>query len=164
MIHETVGDITILRDTIGDDIVCHCVNDLGIAGSGVIMAIEQKWPESIAAYRKYFKQYKQGSCQLIEVEKKINGGRIFVANLFAQSGIGNYHGLPAIRYGALEESFLRIKYEYMKDMSYPTLHLPEIGCGRAGGKINIVKSILRRVFSEDRHPIILYRGYDGKFK
>ena len=169
MIYKVKGDCTNpIKASNTNNIICHCVNDLGIFGSGVIMAIDKKWKGPMKNYKNWHREgsynwknrsipFKQGQCQLIKVDVNL-----YVANLIAQSGVGYFHNLPAVRYGALEESLLRLKHECLPKLEHKEtiLHLPEICCGRAGGDWDTVESILNRVFDLDMY---LYE-YDGVHK
>lgn len=169
MIYKLKGDCTKPIITSGNNIICHCVNDLGIYGSGVVMAIDDKWKGPMIQYKKWFSDkfinwknsvipFKQGQCQLVKVDNNL-----YVANLIAQSGMGYFHGLPAVRYGALEESLLRLKHDFIPKLEHKetTLHLPEICAGRAGGSLEVVESILNKVFPDTK--MYMYQ-YEGEFK
>ena len=170
MLYKLKGDCTepIMEENTFN-IICHCVNDLGIAGSGVIMAIDAKWKQPVMEYKTWHSRgwykclgleipFKQGQAQLICVEENL-----FVANLIDQSGIGYFHGLPAVRYEALEESLLRLKHELIPALHNQkcVLHFPEICCGRAGGQLDRVCEIIERVFPDLK--MFMYQ-YDGEFK
>lgn len=166
MIYELNGDCTKPIKITQHIIIPQINNDLGIAGSGLVMAIKEKWPKAIEAYELwsengYHKQggtkipFKLGQTQLIKVEDNI-----YVANMIAQSGIGYYQDLPPIRYQSLEECLLRLK-DIIKDVPDHSLHLGQIGAARAGGDLNIIKSLLNKVFPD---TIMYMYAYNGKFK
>jgi O-acetyl-ADP-ribose deacetylase (regulator of RNase III) len=158
MLYVVKGDCTEpLMVNNANNIICHITNNIFAWGSGVVMAISNKWPKPEEVYRQQ-KELVLGKLQLVEVEKDL-----YVANLTAQSGIGFYHGLAPIRYGSFEECLLRLKHEYMPKLRYKNtvLHLPELGCGRGGGSIDKVKEILNRVFPDLTMYMYLY---DGEFK
>lgn len=155
MIYSIKGDCTEpLMVENANNIICHIVNNEFLWGSGVVLAISAKWIAPEAAYRNS-KELKLGKLQLVNVDTNL-----YVANLIAQSGVGYYHGLAPVRYGALEESLLRLKYEHLPTLKYENtvLHLPELGCGRGGGSLDIVKDILNRVFPDTTMYMYLYEG------
>ncbi len=148
------GDATepdrLLKNSI--DIIVHCVNDCGVMGSGIAASIRKKWPVAFTEYKKLFdlpaidRATAQGQCQIIKV-----GSDLFVGNLFAQSGIGDSFGMPAVRYDALEESLRRLKHALgmRKQKEKPVyIHTGRICCALAGGSWALVEGIINNVFSD----------------
>ena len=156
-INYVQGDATnpqLLPNEIG--ILVHCVNDIGIMGSGIALAISKKWPNVLTEYQNLFKltcktrATAQGQIQYVSVEDNL-----VVCNLFGQSMMGEFDGLPAVRYGAVKEGFLRIRHDILKRTpDYKTqsktlgLHMPRICCERAGGSWSRIEDILDRVFKD----------------
>lgn len=171
MIYIVKGDCTEPINVTKNVIIPQINNNLGIAGSGLVMAIKEKWPRTVKVYEMWHDhgiynlklpdgtveeiEFQLGQTQLIKAEDNI-----YVANMLAQSGIGYYKNLPPIRYGCLEECLLRLKdmIKYIPDHS---LHMGEIGSARAGGSLDIIKDILNRVFPDT--TMYMYQ-YEGKFK
>jgi hypothetical protein len=159
MLYVIKGDCTeplMVENT--NNIIIHITNDEKIWGSGIVMAISAKWKGPENKYRNWTEGFKQGACQLVPVDKDL-----YVANLVAQSGVGYFCGLAPVRYGALEESLLRLKHLFIPKLIHKktVLHMGEIGCGRGGGSLDKVKEILNRVFPDT--TMYMYQ-YDGKFK
>jgi hypothetical protein len=159
MIYKLKGDCTnpIMEEGF-NNIIIHIVNDEKLWGSGFVMAISTKWKGPENKYRNWNDGFKQGACQLVPVDKDL-----YVANLVAQSGVGSFFGLAPVRYGALEESLLRLKHMYIPKLIHKktVLHMPELGCGRGGGSLDVVESILNKVFPDTK--MYMY-SYEGEFK
>ncbi len=157
------GDAT-NPDTIdGINIILHCVNDEGIMGGGVALAIKNKWPNVYQEYMNRFyldathRATAQGQIQLVNVESNPN---IWVCNLFGQSSIGDFYGFPAVRYGAIEEGFIRlahiIRNRTTSKNNKVIIHTVRLGCSLAGGSWKKVSEIFKRVFKDDDIEIIVY--------
>lgn len=144
----------------GINLLVHCVNDEGVMDGGIALAIKKKWPKVYKAYKELFQEpaYKrataQGQIQIVGVEDDL-----FVINLFGQSSIGDLDGFPPIRYGAIEEGFMRLAsiISARKDPERQVcLHMPRLGSGLAGGSWSKIEEILYRVFSSSDVLIVVY--------
>ena len=117
-IEYIIGDIT--KETTG--LIVHQVNCQRVMGSGVALAIKNKWP---IVYAKYLQSKQRlGDVQFVEV-----GYDLYVCNLFGQRYFGNdgkkYTNLHAIARGLYE------CFEYCDDEGLE-LKMPKIGCLRGG--------------------------------
>jgi O-acetyl-ADP-ribose deacetylase (regulator of RNase III) len=163
MLKYIEGDAT---DPVSDtkyNIIVHVVNDEGVMGAGIARTIREKWPHVYSKYVSLFKSpakdraTAQGQIQIVRAD-----GDLFVCNLFGQSGIGPFYGLPAVRYGAIEEGLLRLNHRIAtaNDKTSVSLHMPRIGCGLAGGSWAKVQDVIERVFEDSDIPITVY-DYPG---
>lgn len=156
------GDATeppVSPDTV--NIILHCVNDTGVMGSGIALAIRNKFPSAYDAYKALFIQQAisrataQGQLQLIYEENK----DLFVANLFGQSMTGHFHGLPAVRYEAVEEGLIRlclmIEKRKQKEKAIH-IHTCRLCSGLAGGSWAKIEEIIQRVFAGADVVITVY--------
>ena len=140
----------------GKKLICHCCNDIGGWGSGFVVALSKKWDDPEIEYRRwandnnYNKPFMLGQVQYVRVERDIA-----VANMIGQSGVGGFHELSPIRYGAIEECLIRIReaWRVKKDFS---LHCPRFGAGLAGGDWDSIEHILERVFKDEDINITVY--------
>ena len=110
-------------------IVCHGVNCQGKMGSGVALAIRNKWP---LAYEGYMLNptgtEMLGQCNMVNVDESIHE-RIFVANCYTQFKYGRdgkkYADVFAIR------TSLSQAYKWA-NFYHHHIFMPKIGCGLGG--------------------------------
>jgi O-acetyl-ADP-ribose deacetylase (regulator of RNase III) len=157
------GDATEPQLGDGLNIIIHVVNDVGVMGAGIARTIREKWPHVNAKYEELFQKpakeraTAQGQIQIVPV-----GDRLFVCNLFGQSGIGDLYGLPAVRYSAIAEGLLRLGSRLetyrrkTKDKSLPRLHMPRIGCGLAGGSWAKVEAEIYYALGTEQLEVYVY--------
>jgi O-acetyl-ADP-ribose deacetylase (regulator of RNase III) len=145
------GDAT-APTTPGVKIIAHVCNDENAWGSGFVLAVSAKWKRPEEQYRKWAGGdsetdmtggslvltppiFRLGETQLIQVEPEI-----YVANMVAQKLYSTYHAAknlkagdtrPPIRYEALKECLQNLKI--LADKLDASVHMPRIGCERAGG-------------------------------
>jgi hypothetical protein len=121
MIEFIKGDIT--KETRG--LILHGCNAKGVMGSGVALAIKNKWPAAYEAYKHATQGQKaMGRLQIVSIS---NG--LYIGNGWTQLSFGNdgkkYADIEAIR-SVLEQAFLFCeKYEL-------PLKMPRIGGLRGG--------------------------------
>lgn len=126
------------------DIIAHQTNCMGIMGSGVALAIRQKYPKVYNGYRLHCRKCNRGygllgTCQLLPTDKVTPK---FVANLFGQFEIG--HG--ATDYKALKAAMLELR-DFMQMRGYSSVAMPYgIGCGLGGGDWDTVLGIIEEIF------------------
>ena len=110
-------------------IVCHGVNCRGKMGSGVALAIRNKWP---MVYESYSKgptgQNALGRCDMVNVDESVHE-KLFVANCYTQLNYGSngakYADVYAIR-RSLSEAYKWANYYHHN------IFIPKIGCGLGG--------------------------------
>lgn len=156
-LNYVTGDAT-NPDGIGIKVIAHCCNDVGSWGAGFVMALSRKCGMPEKQYRAWADGriedaplFKQGQLQLVQFRGTVD---TLVANIIGQSGCGETYGLSPVRYGALEEGFLRLREE-MKNCVW-SLHMPRIGCGLAGGEWDKIEELITRVFENTNVEITVY--------
>jgi O-acetyl-ADP-ribose deacetylase (regulator of RNase III) len=143
MINYLTGDATLPIKT--PAIIAHICNSVGGWGSGFVIAVTKRFgkgPEN--DYRNWYKNgpyFALGKIQLVPVQ-----GKILVANMIAQKGVG---GIKPLDLTALE-TCLGTLYEITKDSVF-TVHMPRIGCGLAGGTWEEVEPIILRTMTVDTY-------------
>lgn len=149
-------------ETGGNKCIVHICNDIGAWGSGFVMAISERWDEPEATYRRIAKSRPEeltlGNYQLVLVEDDI-----IVANMIAQHGIRtrkNRNAPAPIRYDALRECLRKVagNLAAWRDSS---IHMPRIGCGRAGGKWEKVEPIIKDELIDKGFDVYVY-DFDEK--
>lgn len=154
MLKIVKGNVTEPIDE-GKKCIVHVCNNIGAWGSGVVVAISKRWPEPEKAYRQIAEHFPEemvlGSYQMVMVEDDIT-----VVNMIAQHGIRtkkNRNDPPPIRYDALRECLRKVANELPTDIS---IHMPRIGCGRAGGTWDVVGPIVEEELVEKGFDVVVY--------
>lgn len=160
MITTKVGDVTKANEP-GLKVLCHIVNNVNMWGSGVVIAISNKWPHVKKEYSKWFNytffgdkfysnvycsllKYELGEVQFVEAEQDW-----IVANMMAQKTsfyIGNKEFIP-LRYEALEECMYRVA-EFCKQNN-ARIVCPEFGSLRAGGDWNRILQMIKDIWDKE---------------
>jgi O-acetyl-ADP-ribose deacetylase (regulator of RNase III) len=154
---------------VGDEpkIIVHCVNCLGVMGSGIALTIRKKWPHVFEQYYEYCynmgvrNKSLLGECKIVKAEKNIA-----VANLFGQNSTGLIHigdvDIEPVDYRAIKIGFARLKQQWLsfnesgKFIGMPSLHMPRIACGLAAGRWDWIETIITDVFSDVDIDITVY--------
>lgn len=139
-----IGDVTHPLEN-GLKIIPHVCNDIGLWGSGVVMAISKRWKEPEIEYRK-IEKYLLGSVQFIPVSENI-----IVANMIGQHGVGYNKVNPPIRYDAVRTALISVNN--LCEKIGATIHAPRFGAGLAGGNWNEIEKIIVDVCTV---PVFIY--------
>lgn len=171
----TTGDATHPRGSETETkIIAHICNDIGAWGAGFVVALSKRWALPQIAYSKSFHPQrsidpgypKLGDVQFIDIPRiyTVGEGRIIVANMIAQSGIGKRNGIPPIRYDALEKCLNEIADHVSAKLTVSpsgknksvSVHMPRIGTGLAGGTWDKIEPLI--LWSLVRHgiPVTVY--------
>jgi O-acetyl-ADP-ribose deacetylase (regulator of RNase III) len=166
-IRYVIGDV---REPIINDknLIIHCCNDQGRMGSGVALAILNKWPRVREHYVRWFKNnstmviknldgsipdgsFKLGNIQFVRVEI----GKTIVINMIAQHDTVEIDGVAPIRYDAMRECLKKV-YN-MAVSANAIVNMPYLmGCDRAGGDWNIVEKMIAEELCEKDISVIIY--------
>lgn len=165
----------------GDKVIVQICNDAGKWGRGFVMAVSQRWPIAREVYRLWHagqtnqaisehiafyadhrdgwqahavqQSFDLGAVQFVHVQRDI-----IVCNMIAQHGIGQRSG-PPIRYGALEKCLTYV-VEYLggpdRRGKRPSVHMPRIGCGLAGGKWSEVAPLIEKTLCAADIDVTVY--------
>jgi len=146
------GDATTPKGD-GNKIIVHICNDVGGWGKGFVLAISNRWKTPENSYREWFRSqdgFALGKVQFVQVEEDL-----LVANLIGQHKIGRAkNGTPPIRYKAVEEGLKLVAERATR--SNAVVHMPRIGCGLAGGKWEMIESIIRNHLLEEGVKVVVY--------
>jgi O-acetyl-ADP-ribose deacetylase (regulator of RNase III) len=146
VIRYVVGDATKPSTEEGVRVVCHVCNNVGAWGAGFVLAVSRRWAAPEAAYLSARDSLPLGKVQIVDV-----GERLCVANLIAQDGFPTIAKPCALDYGALAEALARLAQMAGEDWSF---HMPRMGAGIAGGKWDVVASIIE--FQLSAWPVTVY--------
>jgi len=158
MIKYEVGNV-VESDVKGLRVLCHVVNSSGLWGSGVVIPIGQKWPNTKEAYLDWYNSTVHacdfGDCDvpwlLGEVQFVQADDNTIVANMLGQKAPGHHEIIngktwPPIRYEAVEECMQRVA-EFAKKHN-ATIIAPKFGSLRAGGDWNIINKMINEIWSD----------------
>ena len=145
------GDATAPKTT-GNIIIAHICNDLGAWGSGFVLDISAKWKAPEEAYRNWHRSgdnFVLGEIQVVPVAENLS-----VANMIAQCGLKGADNPRPIRYGAVQSCLQKLAETALA--SGASIHLPRIGCGRAGGRWDHIEPILNHALIQRGIPVYVY--------
>lgn len=155
-INYIIGDVVNPNDDVdGMKFIAHCCNNVGAWGKGVVLAISKRWGMPELIYRRWAQQKPfelregLGIIQVVPVERDI-----MVVNIIGQEGIGFSNGNPPVRYDAIKiglQKTQKCMEEY--ENKSPSLHLPRIGAGLAGGDWNEIEKIIKETI---KYPVYVY--------
>jgi len=141
MIEYIKQDIT----TVNLGYVGHGVNCQGRMGSGIALAIKNKWP---SVYDQYKERYESGQLKgemaIGEIDIVPITNQLFVVNMYTQNKYG-YDG-KAYAYPEAIENCIALTMKHIKHET-PTLplYIPKIGCGLGGLKWENIEPIVNRL-------------------
>jgi O-acetyl-ADP-ribose deacetylase (regulator of RNase III) len=116
--------------TVTTGIIGHGCNTLGKMGSGVALAIRNKWPKAFTEYREYYVNFKRPNKEMLGISQIVDiTDTLKVANCFTQESYGN-DGKVYADIAAVEEALQGI-FAYADYQALP-IFLPRIGCGLGG--------------------------------
>lgn len=148
-----VGDATVPQ-TEGPAVIAHICNDIGGWGRGFVLALSARWREPEAYYRGWYagrwhNGFALGAVQFVEV-----GPQLWVANMVAQHDTKTVHGVPPIRYYALQEALFEVAE--FADKHSASVHMPRIGCSLAGGNWAQVGALVQHVLADEGVRVFVY--------
>lgn len=161
-IQYKVGNLfDLLPATKNTILICHCVNSVGVMGSGFVVPLKRRWPEVEKAYLKWAADdhdsirnvpFKLGQTQTLCVQPETDDqGAIFVCNMLAQ----NLGGRRPLKYGALVECMLAVARHSllvgMPDQGKIEIHAPAFGAGLAGGNYEFIEAVINEIWGELPH-------------
>lgn len=147
-IQYIVGDVR-NHEFEGTRVIPHVCNDINRMGAGVAKALYTKWPTVKTTYHSLdFDQPTLGIMQLVYVEKKT-----LVCNMIGQHKImvKKSYGIPVnedgevpVRYDAIEKAMISLKEELLENVPDAVIHMPQFGCGRAGGQFEEILALVEK--------------------
>ncbi len=127
--------------TVDKGIIFHQVNCKGVMGSGVALALKNKWPVVFEAYQAHCKAagadwHLLGDAQIVPVAENL-----YVCNVFSQYDYG--YGQKHTEYSAIDHAlqYSNLPSEYL-DSDLPCYFPYKFGSDRGGGDWNVVKAII----------------------
>jgi O-acetyl-ADP-ribose deacetylase (regulator of RNase III) len=150
-------------------LIPHIVNDAAAMGSGVALALMNKWPQVRQDYRSWFYKYDgkihccSGRAKLGQVQYVLTDdySERYVVNMVAQSDPGGHtfviNGVevnhPPIRLQSLEECMYRVAekiYESYEERGLKfDIVAPWFGCGLAGSSKKDILPLIQRIWVDN---------------
>lgn len=127
----------------GSDVIAHCCNCENIMGAGVAKAIRLKYPR---AYKADLDWQAEPEDRLGKFTK--SKGTPTIYNLYGQLTTANEIMKVAIDYDALRSALKLMTTDLKANNFKGTIGLPRLGAGLAGGKWEIIESILNEELAE----------------
>ena len=121
-----------------ESVIVHGCNAQGVMGSGVALAIRNKYPE---AAKKYFKMKEDGRMQLGCCTFCRQDDGKMVINAITQEFYGRNPHVVYVSYAAIAHVFKNIN-EWAKLYSKKAIAIPKIGAGLANGDWGIIEKII----------------------
>lgn len=139
MINTINGDLLTAKG-----LILHGVNCQGVMGSGVALAIKNKWPEVFYTYKDYIAHFLSNSSEGLlgeVVDRKVDSeDGVVVLNCFTQDRYGR-DGKKYASYDAVDTSMQRaVGLAEMWRMN--VINFPLIGCGLGGLHWPVVREII----------------------
>lgn len=145
---------------INGGIICHQVNCKGVMGAGLAKSIADTYPNVLKSYKDFCGKFNYsedllGKTLFETVSYDINYKPILIiANIFGQFDYGIYKqqtDYEALKYGL--QQVQHVSETFNLDVYIPF----KIGCGLGGGDWNIVKNIIKEIFSETNQKCYLIK-------
>jgi len=142
--------------------ITHIVNNVGMWGSGFVVAINKRWGEKPRAeYVQWYmnKGWDQPPCKLGEVQFVDVPNRITIANMVGQHGVqGMDDARPPIRYAALANAMEIVQHEIcslsLKELG--EIHCPMFGSGLAGGNKEVILEMMQEIWVDHNINVFAY--------
>ena len=122
-----------------EDIICHQVNCQGVMGSGVALAIREKWPEVYERYHKFVELNRRGHLLGHVLYAPTENEEQHVANMFAQ----NLYGYDGDRYTSYD-AFYKCLEQIREEMpAWYSIAFPyKIGSDRGGASWDVIYAMI----------------------
>ena len=180
-LHYVTGDATTVSHGRGFKVIAHVCNDLGRWGKGFVMAVSAKWPDVADQYRRWHQSrdegFRLGAIQTVTITESMcaNGkaraallnaaGGLAVANIIGQHGIKMGSGGPPVRYEAIGEGLLTLGARVVElagsVSGVPSVHMPRIGAGLAGGQWTEIEPLILRMLAASPSLEAYVYDWDG---
>jgi O-acetyl-ADP-ribose deacetylase (regulator of RNase III) len=135
-------------------IIAHVVNNKGLWGAGIVVAISKKWKQPEAMYRILCKKIdrdvlKQGTVQFVDVEPNIT-----ICNMFAMDGVASEANPQPLIYNSLFTCLKALRMKAERD-NVEVIQMPKIGSGLARGSWSVIRKLIKLAFNKSPIQIIV---------
>jgi O-acetyl-ADP-ribose deacetylase (regulator of RNase III) len=143
---EPVGD--------GPKIIAHVCNDKGGWGAGFVLALNKISTKPQRLYREWYARKRDNFLPLGTIQTVYLSDNLYVVNMIAQHGTVSKLNPQPLSYEALEMALEAVAQVAIQTGA--SIHMPRIGCGLAGGKWDVVESIINRVLTLKDIDVTVY--------
>lgn len=132
MINYKYGDLL----DVTEGVLIHGCNAKGVMGSGVALAVKQKYPTAYDGYKGFETKHglRLASLSIVKVSPKV-----YVANLISQETYGRDKLIKYVSYGAVHLGFEKLHEHFP---SSAVFHFPKIGAGLGNGDWNEISKLI----------------------
>jgi O-acetyl-ADP-ribose deacetylase (regulator of RNase III) len=130
----------------GPKTIAHICNDLGGWGKGFVVAVSRRWPSLNASTDGGTGTAPTTTSASAPFSSSASAPDIWVANMIGQHSMKRGSAGPPIRYNAVERCLDTLAGHAARLGA--SVHMPRIGCGLAGGKLELIEPIVTRTLSE----------------
>jgi len=126
-------------------VIAHGCNAQGVMGSGVALAIREKWPQVFEKYKLVCDQDTQKRYLVGCVVPVIVETDKMILNLITQEEYGKAKDHRYVSYDGLDRSFQTVAglFNNSSDISSKELAMPKIGAGLGNGHWPIIEEIIK---------------------
>lgn len=135
-------------------VLVHCVNDIGVIGAGIALAIAKKWPKVKEHYKEWYDNSHPCFC-LGYIQNIRVSSSLWVCNLFGQRGTSEFHGIPPVRYESILEALFRLR-DFMEKHKLKEVVSGRMAAGLAGGSWPLVEYVFKTAFKDSDIKVIIY--------
>lgn len=133
MIHYKKGNL--LDVTSG--VIIHGCNAQGVMGSGVALAVKEKYPKAYQVYKDFEARHTLRLGSISQV--RISNTQLYIANIITQEFYGRDPNTRYVSYGAVHLGFENLNNFHVEDIPF---HFPKIGAGLGNGDWNIIADLI----------------------
>ena len=120
-------------------IIIHGCNSHGVMGSGVALAVKNKYPGAYELYRERCIDSNDDPYLLGSVIVYMVNENLLVANMITQKDFGTHK--RQVNYGAIARGFDDLE-EYYANTPGVEFHFPKIGAGLGGGDWEVIAELI----------------------
>lgn len=129
-----------------EGVIAHGCNAQGVMGSGVALAVKQRFPKAYLSYKHQIAyNIGLGDVDLVKINDKL-----FVANCITQLFYGRDPNVRYVSYAALGLCFADLREKLAKMNEDFVINIPRIGAGLGGGEWHIIAEIIEEAMPNHR--------------
>lgn len=147
-----VGDATAPQGE-GPKIIAHVCNDAGGWGKGFVLPLARRWPQTRTAYKTWYRDRETSGFALGAVQFVPAEDTLLVANMIGQHGY-RPSNTPPVRYEAISAALATVADRALQFRA--SVHMPQIGCGLAGGRWELVEPLIVEQLTRRGVPVTVY--------
>ena len=133
-----------------EGVIAHGCNSYGVMGSGVVLAVKEKYPKAFAKY-KVFCDNNQEYDILGQSVAVLVTDDLLIVNMITQENFGRDPNVRYVSYDAIDSCFDHLRRSHDETLivnkNAPILNIPKIGAGLGNGNWNVISEII-----EHRYP------------